>query len=221
MVNKLHYYPATGRAHALRLALSAGGIEWEDTFPDGGYPPSEEQVLKWRAIGGNTTTNVPMLEMEDGRVFTQSSAILRAIGRMGSLLPSSDEDLYLVDKLIADAEDLRSAAYKSFVNWGASQDAVKEFMETSFPKHVGNLDRQLGSKEYFVGDSLSLADIVAYDAIVNFGTGRYPEDMKPLESFPKLEEWIKRVESNEGIASYLGSDKYAKIYKFDKATLGF
>lgn len=220
MVNKLHYYPATGRGHALRLALATGGIEWEDTYPEGGYPPSEEQVLKWRAIGGNTTTNVPMLEMEDGKVYTQSSAVLRVIGRMGNLMPSSDEDLYLVDKLIADAEDLRDAAYKSFVNWGASQDDVKKFMEDNFPKHVGNLDRQLGSKEYFVGDSLSIADIAVYDVIVNFGTNRFSEEMTPLESFPKIQEFVKRVESNDGIASYLNSDKYANVYKFGKETLG-
>ena len=44
--------------------------------------------------------------------------------------------------------------------------------------------------------------------------------MTPLESFPKIQEFVKRVESNDGIASYLNSDKYANVYKFGKETLG-
>ena len=44
----------------------------------GGYPPSEEEVAYWRTIGGNLTTNVPMLKTPEGKVYCQSSAILRS-----------------------------------------------------------------------------------------------------------------------------------------------
>ena len=50
--------------------------------------PSKEDKEAWRKVGGNSTTNIPMLEMDDGKVFTQSGAVLRAVGRMGNLLPT-------------------------------------------------------------------------------------------------------------------------------------
>jgi len=40
MTNKLHYYPATGRANMIRLALSAANIPFEDVYPTGGFPVS-------------------------------------------------------------------------------------------------------------------------------------------------------------------------------------
>jgi len=39
-MNKLHYYPATGRANMIRLALSAANIPFEDVYPSGGFPVS-------------------------------------------------------------------------------------------------------------------------------------------------------------------------------------
>jgi len=63
------------------------------------------------------------------KVFCQSSAVLRAIGRMGKLMPTSDDDLYQLDKLVADAEDSRSAAYKALPLFGATKDVQSGFIE--------------------------------------------------------------------------------------------
>ena len=212
---KLYYYPATGKGNQIRLALAAGNIEFEDVFPSSGYPPNEEQVLAWRKIGGNTTTNVPMLEMPNGKVYTQSSAIMRAVGRMSNLVPQSDDDMYKMDKLIADAEDLRSASYKTFVSWGATKDSYLKFIHDTIPLHFENLERQLveGGGDYFVlKDKLTIADICVYDAVTNFGNNRCAHNS--FEKFPHLAKWVELMESDPGIASYLAGDKYAKVYKF-------
>lgn len=219
MTAKLHYYPATGRGHAIRLALSAANIPFEDAYPEGGFPPSAEVKEGWQKIGGNTTTNVPMLQVADGKVFTQSSAVLRAVGRMGGLMPSTDDELYMVDKLIADAEDLRGEAYKSFIPWGATSEMADAFIKKVLPLHLGNLERQLKNStgDYFVGDSLTIADISVYDVCTNFGANRVPG---ALNEFPALKAWVDKVESNEGIKKYLASDSYAGLMKFGPETLG-
>jgi glutathione S-transferase len=220
---KFYYYSATGRGHAIRLALSAANIEFEDIVPTCGFPPNKEQIMEWRKLGRNTTTNIPMLEMPNGKVYTQSSAILRAVGRMSrggnnNLMPDSDDDLDLMDKLIADAEDLRSCSYKCFVTWGAPKEKFEKFIAEELPLHFGNFERQLieNDGEFFVGkNSLTIADVTIYDAVTSFGTNRAPKDC--LEKFPNLAKWIKRVESNPGIASYLAGDKYADLeMKFDE-----
>ena len=40
MSAKVHYYQATGRANAIRLALAAANIPFEDVYPNGGFPVS-------------------------------------------------------------------------------------------------------------------------------------------------------------------------------------
>lgn len=209
---KLYYYSATGKGHQIRLALSAANIDFEDIFPNGGYPPNEEQILAWRKIGGNTTTNVPMLQLANGKVYTQSSAVLRVVGRIGNLMPSCDDDLYRMDKLLADAEDFRTESYKSFRSWGASQEAYDRFFNDVLPRHFGNFERQLvenGGLYFVVKDRLTIADVSVYDAVVNFGKNRAKSDC--MENFHILSNWIHRVESNPGIATYLSSEKYASI----------
>jgi len=58
---KLHYYKAHGRAQQIRYTLAIGGVEFDNAYPTGGFPPSAEDVGAWREIGLNTTTNIPML----------------------------------------------------------------------------------------------------------------------------------------------------------------
>ena len=65
MTSVLYYYPACGRANQLRLALAEAGIAWKDEYPQG-FPPTAEEVANWTSIGGNLTTNVPMLKTADG-----------------------------------------------------------------------------------------------------------------------------------------------------------
>ena len=71
MTAKLHYYPATGRGHAIRLALSAANIPFEDVYPEGGFPPSAEVKEGWQKIGGNTRDKE---QLKDGSFWIQSIA---------------------------------------------------------------------------------------------------------------------------------------------------
>lgn len=100
---KLYYYKATGLANQIRLALAAANIDFTDEYP-AGFPPSTEDKELWKKIGGNSTTNVPMLTIGD-KVYTQSMAVMKVIGRKANLLPKG-EDEYICDKLLADGKYL-------------------------------------------------------------------------------------------------------------------
>lgn len=212
MPNKFYYYKATGRGNQVRLTMAAAGVEWEDVFPTG-FPPTPEEKQAWRDIGKNSTTNVPMLVMEDGTVYTQSLAVVRTVARMGdgSLMPKEDKDLYVFDKIIADADDLRTLAYKSFPSWGCPQKNVNNYILNVLPVHLGNLERQL-TGDYFVGNSLTAADICAYDAIVSFGSSRVTG---ALDKFPKLQAFVSRVESQPNISKYMASPEYDGLMKME------
>mmetsp|Transcript_13828 Transcript_13828/g.20750 ORF Transcript_13828/g.20750 Transcript_13828/m.20750 type:complete len:264 (+) Transcript_13828:28-819(+) len=218
---KLYYYKATGKAHQIRLALAAANLDFTEV-PAASFPPTPEEKALWRKLGGNNTTNVPMLQVGD-KFYCQSAAILRTVARMGGLMPANENDIdamYFTDKLLDDAEDFRSEAYKSFVSWGATKEAAENFEKVVVPLHFTNMERQLkeAGSDFFLGDTLTVADIAIYDAVANFATSRIPGDA--LSEYGALKAFVKRVEANPGIAKYLKSDGYAGIMKFDLASLG-
>jgi glutathione S-transferase len=234
---KLYYFNATGRANQIRLALAAGGVQWEDAHPSG-FPPSPEDKANWSALTNNNTTfAVPILTIDEGtdsqKVYLQSSAVLRKAGRLGDLkmtLKDDDADgdqaAYLTDRAIADADDLRSAGYKGFVIFGASKESATKFAKEVLPKHIDNLERQFvaAGGDFWGGSStISIADATLYDAIVGFGTNLI-DGAEGVENpcGPALTAWIKRVESNKRIKAYLEGDQFKNIAgKFNKSALGF
>ena len=48
---QLHYYKAHGRAQQIRWTLTQGAVQFEDAYPEGGFPPSAEDKAKWLDIG--------------------------------------------------------------------------------------------------------------------------------------------------------------------------
>jgi glutathione S-transferase len=232
---KFHYFCATGRGNHIRLALAAGGVPFEDEF--GSYPPTPEDRVKWgKLTNGNTTFAVPILTLDEGtdkqKVYVQSSAVLRKANRMGDLKmtltddPDGDQEMYLTDRAIADADDIRKAGYSGMLMMGATKEAADKFAKVALPKHVKNLENQLVSAggDYFGGSStLSIADVTLYDAIVFFGT-KLVDGAKGVEDpcGPAIKGWIDRVESDPRIKAYLEGEQFEKILmKPNKSAIGY
>ena len=197
----LYYYPAQGAAQQIRTTLAAGGVAFEDCVP-ATHPPAAEDRALWAKLGGNSTTNIPML-IDGDKVYTQSLAVLRVAARRGGLMPTDDAEVYLVDKLIADVADLRAASYKACAMMGASQEAMASYVKEVMPKHVGNIERQLGDNEYFVGAKLSVADTAVYDVLTTMCRNLVPDC---LAAFPKLDAFVTRIEGLEKVAEYRKSE---------------
>ena len=160
MPTELHYYGAQGRAQQIRYTMAEGGLEWDDACAP--FPPPDDVKAKWLELGKNTTTNVPMLVM-DGRAYTQSSAVLRLVARKGGLMPSETDQQYEVDNVLAAVEDFRTEAYTViFGVLGGAPDAAKlaRLKDVILPQHFNNLERLLGDDDYFVANTLSVAQRV-------------------------------------------------------------
>ena len=208
---KLYYYSAQGAAQQIRFTLVAGGLAFDDV-PASSFPPSPEDKALWVRLGQNTTTNIPMLVDERGTVYTQSLAVLRVAARRGGLMPTDNvEEVYQVDKLLADVADLRAASYKAIALMGATPAAQAHYVHTVLPQHVGNLERQLGDHAYFVGGQLSVADTAIYDVLTTKCRNLVPDY---LSAYPKLEAFVQRIEGLETIAEYRKSDAFTKLMAF-------
>ena len=193
------------------MTLAIGGVAFDDVYSEG-FPATAGDKERWTALGGNTTTNVPMLEC-DGHVYTQSSAVLRAAGRKAGLVPSGcDHHLYHMDKIIADADDLRAASYK--VIFGGDNAAKVALRDGVLPNHLGNLQRQLGDSEWFAGDKLSVADVTAFDVCMS-SVGLVPTALDKLD---KLRAFCDRVAANPKLTAYRESEEFKGLMNFGPLT---
>ena len=145
------------------------------------------------------------------KVYTQSSAVLRVAARMGKLMPTDEDELYQCDKLIADAEDLRTSGYRAMPAFGASAEATAAYISNVLPLHTSNFERMLGDNDWFVGSAPTVADMTIFDVYEVQGLAFVPNC---LEKFPKMAAFIKRCNALPKIAAYKSSDAYTGLMKF-------
>ena len=149
--------------------------------------------------------------VDGNKVYTQSGAVLMAAGRKAGLIPADEEGQYMTDKLIADATDLQGCSFKAIKQFGATTEAEKNFVNNDIPKHVGNIERQLGENEWFIGGKLSLADVAVYTILTTNCRNLVPEF---LSAFPKLDAFVKRFEALPKIAEYQKTENFTNLIKF-------
>jgi len=208
---KLHYWPARGRGEQVRLALAATNVDFEDvTFDMSDKTSQEEFMAKCRELGGNATSNTPMLEVK-GKFYTQSTAIVKFVCALGGLGTDRFGVTYQVDNIIEHVEDLRRQAYKPLVLFGGGEKEKEVFLGL-LPKHLGNLERLLGDRKYFAGGKLSAADICVYDVLDTMVETQVPGTL--AASHPKLTAFRERMSKLSGIEKYHDTEQHKKLWAF-------
>jgi len=208
MTTTLYYYGSQGRGQQIRYALAEAGIAWEDD--NSTYPPTPEAKARWTEAGGlNLTTNVPML-VHNGVAHTQSTAVLCYVARLGGLYPAGAEEAYAVDNMIAAVDDFRTVSYG--IIFGANDAASVGAFGEKLDVHFANFERLLGKKDWFCGDSITVADLTAFDLFNNFGFNLLPSK---AAKFPALVAFMERVKARPNIAAYMASDKFKSLRPFD------
>lgn len=210
-----YYWPARGRGEQIRLVLVEAGVPWEQPSFNMADPSSKSAYFaECRKLGGNLTTNVPMLHV-DGQYLTQSSAVLRYAARKYGLYPSCTQNkadiltAYTIDNLIAAADDLRTANYKPMVMFGGTQEQADDYVANVLPKHLSNFERLLNNGDYFT-PCFSVADLTIYDAL-DVANRQVPG---VLEKYPSLLAFHARIEARPNIAKWLASEMRAAQFAF-------
>lgn len=140
----------------------------------------------------NPVGQVPFIELDDGRILSQSNAIMRYLAQGSGLIPKDAFDAALMDQWLFWEQYSHETAI-----------AVARFQVKLAGKTVSQLDpalvakgnialdimeNHLAGREWFVGGRLSLADValVAYTQFADEGGF-------DLTSRPYITLWIKRV----------------------------
>lgn len=205
MSNKLVYFPARGRAEAIRVACALGGIEIEDLR----YPG--EQIYAKKASGelAPPFNQFPFWMDANGQSLAQSGAILRYVAKKAGLVPSDDFEAAVMDSISEQCNDVASAIY-NIVYFGTKSKEeraveLEKFTTERLPNMLAGVVKYLGDRDSFSSSlPVTVADISVF-CLVQMGvqmnadvTGVAPELKRVEEAVLKnaklADYFVKRAE---------------------------
>jgi len=211
------YYHHTPNPMKVALFLTETGLEHElvpvDTFKGEQH---DEAFLKI-----NPNAKLPAIEDDGVRVFDSTAILLYLADKHDVLLGDAGERGELLSWLMFIASGLGPYSGQSvhFGTFGKDKDsgyAGKRYLAEA-ERHYRVMDEHLAGREFFVGGTLTIADISAWGWVDRasrvLGEGR-------LAEFPEVRRWFDAIDARPAVAAAreLG-DGIAFKKEFDEETV--
>ena len=189
---KLYDYLPSGNSYKVRLLMSYLRQTYQHVPID--IHKSETHTVDF--LAKNPAGQIPLLELDDGRVIAESNAILLYLGEGSSFVPDDKFDRakmyqwmffeqYKHEPAIAVARFIRHYAMES-----RAEDLPN--LMTRGNAVLAIMDRHLNDREWFAGDAQSLADVALYAYTHVAGEGGFE-----LSAYPNIQKWILRFAQHE------------------------
>lgn len=195
---KLIYFDARGRAEVSRLLLAAAGKQYDDV---------RLARDSWSAEKPNTPFGqLPVLEL-DGKRYAQSRAIEAYLARELGLYGQTNVESLAIDQVVQLSADFGTALSRTHRERDEAKKAelLKNVKEVEVPKFLAFFEKLLreNGTGFFVGSSLTLADVVVFDQIESL----VKRGLVNTDAYPLVQTLIEKVESDENIKAYLANRK--------------
>jgi glutathione S-transferase len=191
----LYDSPVSGNCYKVRLLLAHLDIQYERRGMDVADRSDRPDVLG----GLNPALRVPTLVLDDGRPLAESGAILWYFGEGTPFVP---EDRYERAQVLQwmffeqyDHEPAIAVARFWLAYSGRPDDFADRLEERTAAGHraLAAMEGHLQGREFFVGESLSLADIALYAYTHVAHEGGFD-----LGAYPAVRTWVDRVAAVPG-----------------------
>ncbi|TGM01782.1 glutathione S-transferase family protein [Leptospira jelokensis] len=191
---KIYGDSKSGNCYKLQLLASILKItyEWIELDIKNGDTKTES-FLKLNPNG-----KIPILVLDDGRVLSESNAILNFLAEGSDLIPNDPFERakvlqwqffeqYSHEPYIAVARFIQH-----YLGIPADRKVEYESKQSGGHKALRVMEIQLEKTPYLVGDSMTLADIslFAYTHVAHEGGF-------DLSEYPKIKEWIRRIQDQK------------------------
>ena len=191
----LYDSPVSGNCYKVRLLLAHLGLPYERRTMDVVDRSNRAEVLG----GLNPSLRVPTLVLDDGRSLGESGAILWYFGDGTRFVPDEPyERAQVLQWMFFEQYDHEPAiAVARF--WLAYSGRAEEAKDRLAGWHQqGNralkaMDDHLEGREWFSGDSITVADIALYAYTHVADEGGFD-----LEPYRRVREWLEHVRSQPG-----------------------
>lgn len=223
---KVVYLDQRYLAEPIRLALTIGGIDFEDERV------SYKDIQERRANGGLPFGQVPVIILDNNVIMSQTSALLRWAGQRAGLAESVKCDA--VEAALADVRiQMRPQWYGCvlgrspvdgalLVDLSESQktEVLDALQQIVLPSRFKSLERQV-EEPYICGHALSVCDISWYNMCVGLLEEWYcPGVTKAvLDGCPKLLNVAARVHNHPAVKSWNAQHGYATPPELQAAAL--
>lgn len=199
------YFPIRARAEPARLCLELAGVEYENQFVEFADWPKVKPTLPFKQVP------VYYDDKFSDSPLAQSNTIARYIARQHGLYGSDPATDAQIDQVVDAFEDLLKATTKVlFANkddW--KEENFKQLIADLTP-HLENLEALLQrnkDSDFWVGNSVSLADVAAFAYLDNWINVISAET---LSKFPALAAFRTKFRGLEKVAAYISSDRRPK-----------
>jgi len=188
---KLTYFNGRGLAEVTRLIFAEANVEYEDVRV------SDIKDLK----SGLPWGQVPVYEEGDFKL-AQSTAIARYVARKHGMYGKNAREAALIDSVVDAISDVRS---KYIAVRNASEDKKEaekaKFANETLPQWLGFFEKWLKANggEYFVGNSISLADFMVFNSLAN----QKNEFANAFSDCPNLLSFLDKVASRPRVAKWI------------------
>ena len=191
----LYNSPVSGNCYKVRLLFAHLGIEYERRNLDVVDRSDRLEVLGQL----NPDLRVPTLVLDDGRPLAESGAILWYFADGTRFVPT---DAYERAKVLQwmffeqYTHEPAIAVVRFLVAYSGDAEShaatIEQRTATGY-RALGSMERYLAGNPYFVGDSLTLADIALYAYTHVAHEGGFD-----LEEYPAIRAWLDRVAAEPG-----------------------
>ena len=201
---KLTYFAMKGMGEVMRLAMVLGDIDFEDRRIE------FEKFDELKETGLLPFGQMPVLEV-DGKVYSQSLAILRYLGKLTGMYPDDFEEAMYVDEVLSAVKDICNKIFGPEPLSEKERKVAREsFLENELDQFVGGLERLAKAKSisdtWICGDAVSVADIFLYVTIGHITNGLVqfiPTDL--FEKFPRLMACYREFSTLEKVVTWNSS----------------
>jgi len=166
--------------------------DWEDVDIMSGGSRTADFLAR------NPAGQVPVVVFDDGRVLTQSNAIILYLAEGSALIPTDPYDRakmleFMFYEQYSHEPYIAVCRFQKLYLGKTDEELDPEKRERGY-RALALMEARLGDRAYLVGERLSLADIalVAYTRLA-------PEGGFDLSPYLAINDWIARVESGLGI----------------------
>eukprot|EP00339_Tiarina_fusa_P014882 CAMPEP_0117051436 /NCGR_PEP_ID=MMETSP0472-20121206/35532_1 /TAXON_ID=693140 ORGANISM="Tiarina fusus, Strain LIS" /NCGR_SAMPLE_ID=MMETSP0472 /ASSEMBLY_ACC=CAM_ASM_000603 /LENGTH=224 /DNA_ID=CAMNT_0004765635 /DNA_START=1 /DNA_END=675 /DNA_ORIENTATION=+ len=198
--NHYYYFDLRARGFVNRVLLAVGGEEYTD------HRVSFEEWGELKPTLPLTFNQLPLYQSEEVGSLCQSDAISRHLARKFNLYGKTPKENAQIDEVYEEFTDLLNATIK--VTFAEDFEAKKAaFISTDIPKHVSFAEKLLARNGtgWFVGDSLTVADIQAFHVLNNWVRPYAPELITP-----PVKAFLKKVREVPEVKKYL-EEKLSKV----------
>eukprot|EP01132_Coremiostelium_polycephalum_P001565 gene1565-1984_t len=191
----LKFNNTRGIAEISRYILHFAGVEFNDERVDN----FSKEVLEQYPV-----SDLVLYKDSDIELYNHST-IARYLARKYQLIGKSEIEQLYSHEVYDSTRDILSFLYLS-----TKSDAQKEKMKTVYiPRFLGAYEKKLSLPNHVAGgDSITWADLAIASAVDTLRLAGYSEEIR---NYPRVEQLVTIVQSNQNIKKYVNSENQPKI----------